>query len=117
SGSSAPSGAPVAPRACPSCAGPWTSPSSPSCMPSGPGSRTSSRRGITMTDGPVADEPMTEVPMTEGPMTDWVAVAADLDAADPLADLVDRFEPAEGVVAYFDGNSLGRPVRGTAQEL
>ena len=80
-----------------------------------------------MTDGPVADGPMTESPMTEmpmterpmteRPMTDWVAVAADLDAADPLADLVDRFEPAEGVVAYFDGNSLGRPVRGTAHEL
>lgn len=49
--------------------------------------------------------------------TDWMARAAELDAADPLAAYADRFEPAEGVLAYFDGNSLGRPVRGTAEEL
>ncbi|WP_109474221.1 kynureninase [Ornithinimicrobium cavernae] len=54
--------------------------------------------------------------MTEQ-LTDWEAVAAELDAADPLAGFVDRFEPAEGLLAYFDGNSLGRPVRGTAQEM
>ncbi|MCK0111403.1 aminotransferase class V-fold PLP-dependent enzyme [Ornithinimicrobium sp. F0845] len=48
---------------------------------------------------------------------DWSAVAADLDAQDPLAPFAERFEPAEGLRAYFDGNSLGRPVRGTAQEL
>lgn len=51
------------------------------------------------------------------PGTDWHAVAADLDARDPLAAFAERFEPAEGLRAYFDGNSLGRPVRGTAQEL
>ncbi|MDN5915598.1 MAG: aminotransferase class V-fold PLP-dependent enzyme [Pseudonocardia sp.] len=31
------------------------------------------------------------------------------DAADPLASFRDRFVPAPGVVAYLDGNSLGRP--------
>ncbi len=40
-----------------------------------------------------------------------------LDEADPLADYPARFEPAPGVVAYFDGNSLGRPVAGLAEEL
>lgn len=40
-----------------------------------------------------------------------------LDAADPLAAHAARFERAEGVVAYFDGNSLGRPVAGTAEEM
>jgi kynureninase len=36
--------------------------------------------------------------------------AAELDAADPLAAFRARFLPAPGVVAYLDGNSLGRPV-------
>lgn len=45
------------------------------------------------------------------------AMAAELDTADPLAALVEQFEPAPGVSAYFDGNSLGRPVRGTAAAL
>ena len=40
-----------------------------------------------------------------------------LDAADPLAAHATRFERAEGVVAYFDGNSLGRPVAGTAEAM
>lgn len=52
-----------------------------------------------------------------GDDAEWVAVARDLDASDPLARYADRFEPAPGVTAYFDGNSLGRPVRGTAQEM
>lgn len=43
--------------------------------------------------------------------------APELDAADPLAGCVGRFEPAEDVVAYFDGNSLGRPVLGSAEAL
>jgi kynureninase len=45
------------------------------------------------------------------------ADALALDAADPLGHLAARFERAEGVVAYFDGNSLGRPVAGTARAL
>ncbi|CAN5161852.1 aminotransferase class V-fold PLP-dependent enzyme [soil metagenome] len=36
--------------------------------------------------------------------------SADLDAADPLARFRDRFVPAPEVVAYLDGNSLGRPL-------
>jgi kynureninase len=46
-----------------------------------------------------------------------VDLAAELDAADPLAGFVDRFMPAPGVRAYLDGNSLGRPVRATAERL
>lgn len=40
-----------------------------------------------------------------------LAVAKERDIADPLAEHVDRFLPAEGVAAYLDGNSLGRPLR------
>lgn len=54
--------------------------------------------------------------MSEG-TTDWAAHAAALDTADPLRSFTTRFEGAEGVAAYFDGNSLGRPVLGTAAEL
>lgn len=49
--------------------------------------------------------------------TDWAAEAARLDAADPLARFTADFEDSAGLQAYFDGNSLGRPVRGTAEEL
>lgn len=47
----------------------------------------------------------------------WAERAADLDAADPLAPLRARFLPAPGVVAYLDGNSLGRPVAAAADRL
>ena len=53
-------------------------------------------------------------------MTDAAALlvtAKELDAADPLAEYRDRFLPAEGVAAYLDGNSLGRPLRATAAHL
>ncbi|MEV6627893.1 aminotransferase class V-fold PLP-dependent enzyme [Amycolatopsis sp. NPDC051106] len=45
--------------------------------------------------------------------------AARLDAADELAAFRDRFVPITdpGVVAYLDGNSLGRPLRATAERL
>jgi len=45
--------------------------------------------------------------------------AVALDAADPLGPLRDRFliEEGSGVVAYLDGNSLGRPLRVTAERL
>lgn len=36
--------------------------------------------------------------------------SAELDAADPLARYRDLFEPSPGLVAYLDGNSLGRPL-------
>ena len=50
---------------------------------------------------------------------DLLTRAADLDAADPLADLRDRFIAPDGfdVVSYLDGNSLGRPLRATARLL
>jgi kynureninase len=52
-------------------------------------------------------------------MTDFAAEAAELDAADPLADYPDRFLTPEGgdLVAYFDGNSLGRPVADVPQRM
>ena len=43
--------------------------------------------------------------------------ARDLDAADPLAGFRSRFLPADGVGSYLDGNSLGRPLRITAEHL
>ena len=43
--------------------------------------------------------------------------AAALDAADPLAHHRDRFARSEGLVAYLDGNSLGRPLAATRERL
>ncbi len=43
--------------------------------------------------------------------------AVALDRADPLASLRDEFLDADGVIAYLDGNSLGRPLRTTAERL
>jgi len=43
--------------------------------------------------------------------------AADRDAADPLAHFRDRFLPSPDVVAYLDGNSLGRPPIVTAERI
>lgn len=45
------------------------------------------------------------------------AEAAALDAADPLAAHRDAFVGAESPLVYFDGNSLGRPPRATADRL
>ncbi|GAA0274630.1 kynureninase [Cryptosporangium japonicum] len=45
-----------------------------------------------------------------------MTTAADRDAADPLAHFRDRFVPAD-IVAYLDGNSLGRPLRVTRDNL
>jgi kynureninase len=44
------------------------------------------------------------------------AYAQELDRTDPLAQFVDRFVPAPGVL-YLDGNSLGRLPRSTAERL
>ena len=46
-----------------------------------------------------------------------VARAADLDAGDPLAAFRDEFVLPDGVVAYLDGNSLGRPLAATRDRL
>lgn len=43
--------------------------------------------------------------------------AAALDAGDPLRHCRERYLPAEGLIAYLDGNSLGRPLRATADRL
>lgn len=39
------------------------------------------------------------------------------DAADPLARFRERFAPSPGLVAYLDGNSLGRPLTASLDEL
>ena len=44
-------------------------------------------------------------------------LAVALDADDPLAAYRDEFILPEGVVAYLDGNSLGRPLKATRQRL
>jgi kynureninase len=49
--------------------------------------------------------------------TEPSARAAQLDAADPLAAHVDRFVPGSDLVAYLDGNSLGRPLSRTLETL
>jgi kynureninase len=43
--------------------------------------------------------------------------AVPLERADPLVSLRNEFLPADGVIAYLDGNSLGRPLRGSAARL
>jgi len=43
--------------------------------------------------------------------------AAALDSADPLAAYRARFLPAEGVVSYLDGNSLGRPLTASVDRV
>lgn len=45
------------------------------------------------------------------------ARALKLDAEDPLARFGTQFVDSEGLVAYLDGNSLGRPLRSTAEEV
>ena len=45
------------------------------------------------------------------------ARAAQLDAADPLRHTRDLYLPSPGLVAYLDGNSLGRPLRATAERI
>ena len=49
--------------------------------------------------------------------SDLRAEAAALDAADSLASYRDRFVQSPGVVAYLDGNSLGRPLTTTRESL
>ena len=51
------------------------------------------------------------------PIDPRAAAARALDAADPLAGHRDAFAGAESPLVYFDGNSLGRPLRVTAQRL
>ncbi len=46
-----------------------------------------------------------------------MTTAAELDSADPLAEYATRFIPSDDVVAYLDGNSLGRPIAATAERF
>ena len=50
-------------------------------------------------------------------MTDLLAEAEALDAADPLSPYRSLFLDSPDVIAYLDGNSLGRPLAGTATML
>ena len=43
--------------------------------------------------------------------------ARELDAADPLAGFRERFVGAESPLVYFDGNSLGRPLKVTGERI
>ena len=47
----------------------------------------------------------------------FVELAAALDERDPLAAFRSQFVLPEGVVAYLDGNSLGRPLKVTRERL
>ncbi|MCS5718743.1 kynureninase [Herbiconiux sp. CPCC 205763] len=51
------------------------------------------------------------------PGTAAAPTTAELDRLDPLAGYRERFLPSDGLVAYLDGNSLGRPLRVTADHL
>ena len=48
---------------------------------------------------------------------DLLAEARTLDAADPLAHHLAEFADAPGVLAYLDGNSLGRPLRDMPEKV
>ena len=50
---------------------------------------------------------------------DWAARAAELDGSDPLRTYRDLFliAPDDDVIAYLDGNSLGRPLRSSADRI
>ena len=52
-------------------------------------------------------------------MTDFATRALELDRSDPLRDYPARFLGSDDpqVVAYLDGNSLGRPTKATARRL
>ncbi|WP_375432014.1 kynureninase [uncultured Friedmanniella sp.] len=54
-----------------------------------------------------------------GSEQDWTRRAAQLDAADPLAQHRERFllGPDDDVLAYLDGNSLGRPLKASADRI
>ena len=52
-----------------------------------------------------------------GPVTDLAARASELDAGDALAPLADAFVRTDGVAAYLDGNSLGRPLHVTREAM
>ena len=46
-----------------------------------------------------------------------MSTSTSLDSADPLASYRERFVGSETALVYFDGNSLGRPLRATGERL
>lgn len=62
---------------------------------------------MTTVDGATAHEAL----------ADLSAEAAALDASDPLAPVRAEFIGADSPLVYFDGNSLGRPLRRSAERL
>jgi kynureninase len=57
------------------------------------------------------------MPASDARTLDLADQARALDAADALAPLRDEFVDDPGVRAYFDGNSLGRPLRATSARM
>ncbi len=55
--------------------------------------------------------------MIDSPPTAGPAPSSALDAADPLRRFRERFVPAPDVVAYLDGNSLGRPLTASVEAV
>ncbi|WP_239453231.1 MULTISPECIES: aminotransferase class V-fold PLP-dependent enzyme [Microbacterium] len=74
----------------------------------------SSGRAVHARDAP--DAPRTAQERT-GTRARLAATASDLDAADPLRTHRDAFVGAETSLVYFDGNSLGRPLRASVDRL
>lgn len=65
----------------------------------------------------VRDAPRTPGRAGTGAVADLETDAAALDAADPLRTHREGFVGAESSLVYFDGNSLGRPLRATVDRL
>jgi len=65
------------------------------------------------------ERPGSTRPRDREPVRDFGEQARRLDEADPLAHLRSRFLGVDdpSVLAYFDGNSLGRPLRATAERM
>lgn len=51
------------------------------------------------------------------PSSDFAARAGELDAADPLAHYRSKFIGTDTPLCYLDGNSLGRPLHRTAEDM
>jgi kynureninase len=51
------------------------------------------------------------------PPSGGYSTSEELDAADPLASFREGFAPSPGLVAYLDGNSLGRPLTASLDNL
>lgn len=71
-----------------------------------------------MTDYPTSESREDERHRVAGiSSSDLLSEARRLDAADPLAHQLNAFTDAPGVMAYLDGNSLGKPLRALPDTL